>query len=257
MGYDSSIWKYKIGNENNYLNWDGNKLNITGKFQVNNNGVIVADLDKDTNNDGILKIYNNFGMAQATLGVRNNNEVSGGNLELLTNTGKKAIQAFAYSDNSQHELRFYNNFYTYGYETYGMTLQSGANGGLYFYSGSGMLYKGGISTDANGNLRLELQKNDGTNICRINSTDEFTLNLNGNITCSGIATGSIYSTGSIISTGIIYGNIEQIDSKRIYIRTTDPGVSAVDNSIWFDLTNKLIKYRSSGSWIAFGAAYDL
>lgn len=43
---------------------------------------------------------------------------------------------------------------------------------------------------------------------------------------------------------------------NVFVQTTDPGVSANDNDIWFDLTNNLIKRRLTGAWKIFDSVFS-
>lgn len=40
-----------------------------------------------------------------------------------------------------------------------------------------------------------------------------------------------------------------------YVDPTTNGITVQENDIWFDLANKLIKFRAAGDWVTFDYSY--
>jgi len=70
-----------------------------------------------------------------------------------------------------------------------------------------------------------------------------------------IAAGGTYQlnvVGDANIQGVLYGKLNQLDSHRIFIRTTDPGVvSANDYDLWFNPIAHTVKYFYSNTWMPF------
>ena len=60
-------------------------------------------------------------------------------------------------------------------------------------------------------------------------------------------------TGNARILGTLYGKIDQLDSRRIFFRTTDPASTDTVNEgdFWFDVNAHSIRYRNSNMWAVF------
>ena len=112
---------------------------------------------------------------------------------------------------------------------------------------------------------------DGMGLCakiNISNTGASTINVNGlGIKSIKDSSGNTLTGNKLVVNGQYDLRYESVSGcfkmqgssslpVNVFVQLTDPGASAIDNDIWFDLTNNLIKRKLTGAWKIFDSVFS-